>query len=154
MYSFGKGYRKRIYFLCAISCFFALLGVVYAYIYKELMDLIMQQYQVIINFLVEKIPLLQNSSFFDKVAVLAGMLPTWILWIVGAYLLYKIIAYCYSLFMKFFTLLPFARPEPGIQRRVYAHRLGERLAFADGVPRGRPCQPRGERFGDDLVLCA
>lgn len=120
MYSFGKGYRKRIYFLCAISCFFALLGVVYAYIYKELMDLIMQQYQVIINFLVEKIPLLQNSSFFDKVAVLAGMLPTWILWIVGAYLLYKIIAYCYSLFMKFFTLRLSLDLSQDIQRRVYA----------------------------------
>lgn len=120
MYGFGKPYRKRITFLIVVSCFFTLLGVAYAYIYKEIVDLVTREYQQILGFISENVEKLKYSSFLDKVQVILDMLPEWTIWVIVAYIGYKIIAYIYSLFMKFFTLKLSMDLSQGIQRQVYA----------------------------------
>lgn len=120
MYGFGKPYRKRITFLIILSCFFTLLGVAYAYVYKELVDLVTSQYQTILSFITEHVEQLKYSSLWDKINVLVGMLPPWTVWVIVGYIIYKIIAYAYSLFMKFFTLKLSMDLSQGIQRQVYA----------------------------------
>ena len=120
MYGFGKPYRKRITFLIILSCFFTLLGVAYAYVYKELVDLVTSQYQTILSFITEHVEQLKYSSLWDKINVLVGMLPPWTVWVIVGYIVYKIIAYAYSLFMKFFTLKLSMDLSQGIQRQVYA----------------------------------
>ena len=120
MHGFGKPYRKRITFLVIISCFFTLLGVAYAYIYKEIVDLVTREYQQILGFISDNVEKLKYSSLWDKVQVLLDMLPDWTIWVVVAYIVYKIIAYTYSLFMKFFTLKLSMDLSQGIQRQVYA----------------------------------
>jgi len=120
MNSFSKGYRGRLAILTAISCFFALLGVAYAYVYKEIVDTVIGEIQNIIAYITETVTALKYSSLLDKFKVIYDMLPPWIIWVVLVYLVYKVIAYCYSVFMQFFTLRLSMDLGLGIKRKVYA----------------------------------
>jgi ABC-type bacteriocin/lantibiotic exporter with double-glycine peptidase domain len=120
MNGFSKGYRGRIGVLTGFSIFFALLGVAYAAIYKDVVDLVMGQIQSLITRALELAQQMRNSPLWDKVLFIYGMLPPWIVWVLVGYLVYKIVSYCYSLFMQFFTLRLSMDLGLGIKRRVYA----------------------------------
>ncbi|MDR0896699.1 MAG: ABC transporter ATP-binding protein/permease [Oscillospiraceae bacterium] len=120
MNGFSKGYRGRIGVLTGFSIFFALLGVAYAAIYKDVVDVIMGQIQGLITQALELVQQMQYSPFWEKISFLYGKLPSWFIWVLLGYLLYKIVSYCYSLFMQFFTLRLSMDLGLGIKRRVYA----------------------------------
>ncbi|MDR0928762.1 MAG: ABC transporter ATP-binding protein/permease [Oscillospiraceae bacterium] len=120
MNGFSKGYRGRIGVLTGLSIFFALLGVAYAAIYRDVVDAIMGQIQTLIASAVEMVQQMKYTPLWEKITFLYGKLPPWIVWVLLGYLVYKIVSYCYSLFMQFFTLRLSMDLGLGIKRRVYA----------------------------------
>ncbi len=120
MNTFSKGYRGRIGVLMGFSIFFTLLGIAYAYVYKLVVDYITPQITQIIAVIENSVAEMRYTPFWEKIGYLIGLLPPYIVWIVLGYVIYKVIAYCYSLFMEFFTLRLSMDLAMGIKRKVYA----------------------------------
>ena len=120
MNGFSKGYRGRIGLLTGFSIFFTIIGIAYAMIYREVVDIVMAQIQEIIAVVQEQALILRELSLGGKFEYVYNLLPSWIIWVVVGYLAYKIISYLYSLFMEFFTLRLSVDLGLGIKRKVYA----------------------------------
>lgn len=120
MNGFSRGYRGKISFITGISIFFALFGVAYAYVYKEIVDIIINDLQSIITGTIDTVQAMKNSSVWDKFQVLLGLLPSWTIYLLLGYALYKLISYAFSLFMQFFTLRLTMDLGLGIKRKVFA----------------------------------
>ncbi len=120
MNGFSKGYRGRISVLTGFSIFFTLIGIAYAYVYKIVVDWITPQLTEIIG-VVETMGMeMRGVSLWGKVLYLYDLVPPEIVWVVAVYFIYKIVSYCYSLFMEFFTLRLSMDLALGIKRRIYA----------------------------------
>ncbi|MDR0397080.1 MAG: ABC transporter ATP-binding protein/permease [Oscillospiraceae bacterium] len=119
MTKFGKPYKGRIGFLLGLSIFFMLLGVAYAYVYKFLADWIIGQVPNIISFAQQQFSNAMARGFWGTISWLAPMIPNWAIWIVVGYVLYKIVMFCWSLFMQFFTLRLSMDCGLGIKRLVF-----------------------------------
>ncbi len=131
MNKFSKGYRGRIGLLTGISIFFALFGIAYAWVYKDLVDQIMGNIQTVIAIITNEAMTMRAMSLwakarhvYDLAASLSIPIGNWFVLssvsILIIYFAYKIISYCYSLFMQFFTLKLSTDLGLGIKRKVYA----------------------------------
>ncbi|MEG0767332.1 MAG: hypothetical protein RR482_06410, partial [Clostridia bacterium] len=79
MIKFGKGYVGRIGFLTGLSIFFTLLGVAYAAIYKNVVDLVLAQFKNILAFVQAQAQSAISAGFWYTVNAVLKMLPDWIL---------------------------------------------------------------------------
>ncbi|MDR2657940.1 MAG: ABC transporter ATP-binding protein/permease [Oscillospiraceae bacterium] len=119
MTTFGKPYKGRIGFLLSLSIFFTLLGVAYAYLYKWLADWVVGQIPELISFAQQQFGNAMARGFWGTVTWALNLIPPWAIWIVVGYVLYKIVMFCWSLFMKFFTLRLSMDCGLGIKRLVF-----------------------------------
>lgn len=120
MNSFSKGYRGRLSILTGINIFFTLIGIWFVYLYKDIVDLVMREYQTILSTIENIISQMRYTSFWDKITYIYHMLPSWTIWVVLGYLVYKVVTYLYSLFMQFFSLRLSMDLALGIKRKIYA----------------------------------
>ena len=136
MNTFSKGYRGKLAFLTSITIFFTLVGIWYVYIYKDIVNLIMSEYQNVISFVVyaveqmKGIPLLEKLRYvleqipseitIEGIAALGSFLSISTVTIIVGYFVLKVVTYLYSLFMDFFTLRLSTDLGRGIKRKIYA----------------------------------
>ncbi|MCL1796615.1 MAG: ABC transporter ATP-binding protein/permease, partial [Clostridia bacterium] len=121
MNTFSKGYRGRLAVLTGIRVFFAFFGIAYTQAYRIAVDWIMPQLQSIIGQIEYSAQRMKLQSFSFKVNyIISEILPPWIIWVLVGYVIYKIVTYLYSLYMKFFLLKLSFDLQRGIRRKVYA----------------------------------
>ncbi|GHU78652.1 SAV1866 family putative multidrug efflux ABC transporter [Clostridia bacterium] len=119
MVQFGKPYKKRISFLLALSIFFTLLGVAYSYVYKWLAELVVDAVPTILDFAQQQFSSAMARGFWGTVSWILGLIPSWAIWILVGYLLYKVVMFAWSLFMQFFTIRLSMDCGLGIKRLVF-----------------------------------
>jgi len=119
MFQFGKGYRGRIGFLLGLSIFFTLLNTAYAAVYKYIIEWIMPRIPDAVTFAQDTFQDAMSRGFRGTVEWVISLIPPWIGWVVLAYILYKILMFCWSLFMQFFTMRLSMDCGLGIKRKVF-----------------------------------
>ncbi len=124
MNTFSRGYRGRIGVLTGFAIFFVLLGVAYAKFYGNLVNQIYSEGMNILARIQGLGAEAQGLTIFEKFELIFRTVAKFIqidmIWIALAYIVYKFLMYCYSLFNEFFTLRLSTDLGLGIKRKVYA----------------------------------
>ncbi|GHV26569.1 hypothetical protein FACS18948_2510 [Clostridia bacterium] len=120
MMTFGVPYKKRIGFLLGLSIFFTLLGVAYASVYKMITEFIWPRIPDFVTLAQDTAKDVYGMGFSGAVRWVIGLIPSWIIYVVLAYVLYKVVMFCWSLFMQFFTMRLSMDCGLGIKRKVFA----------------------------------
>jgi ABC-type bacteriocin/lantibiotic exporter with double-glycine peptidase domain len=148
MYQFRKGYAGRINFLLGLSIFFTLLNVAYAAVYKSIAEFIWPRISGFVDYFQNALSTFEMRGFTQTVSwayemVRDGLMNGFklpdgvglpenlvqtgfklsfqtIVYIIIAYVLYKIAMFFWSLFMQFFTTRLQMDCGLGIKRKVFA----------------------------------
>ena len=124
MLPFGKEFRGRIGFLTSLTLFFTLIGVAYAAVTKWVADLF-QEYVAprlpeLMQFAQDTFREALDKGFMGTIRWGLSLVPPWIGWVIVAYVLYKILMFCWNLFMTFFNMRLEMDCSLGIKRKVFA----------------------------------